>query len=74
MVGVLIFTGVLDFGGVRQLMAAQDGIQIWQTLGQQHQLAVKSSLVDVAELAENIYDLTKAKDWAKVGEKTKASP
>ena len=31
-----------------------------------------SSLVDVGENGENIYDLTKAKDWAKVGEKMKA--
>ena len=31
-----------------------------------------SSLIDVGEYGENIYDLTKAKDWAKVGEKLRA--
>jgi hypothetical protein len=31
-----------------------------------------ASLVDVGEHGENIYDLTKAKDWANVGQKIKA--
>jgi hypothetical protein len=29
-----------------------------------------ASVVDVGEFGENIYDLTKVKDWANVGQKT----
>jgi hypothetical protein len=55
------FTGVLM--AITALVIQAAGAQ-----GQQP----PASLVDVGEFGENIYDLTKAKDWVKVGQKMKA--
>jgi hypothetical protein len=40
--------------------------------GPAHGQQPPAALVDVGEFGENIYDLTKAKDWAKVSQKMKA--